>query len=448
MMGTEKMLIVGNGTLITLGPNCRVIGGGGVLIEGDKITLVGPTKELQAAAPEARMIDCRGRIIMPGFTCAHTHTYGAFARGMALKDEPPANFTQVLERLWWRLDQALTLEDVYYSALVTFIGCIKSGTTALLDHHAGSNAIAGSLEQIAAAASKVGLRANLCYEVSDRDGEAIMQAGLEENAAFIGKCARDQSPMITATFGMHASFTIGAETMEKCAQVAHDLGTGVHIHVAESREDANHSRARFGRNIVERLADYNLLGPKTMAAHCVHISEQEIELLAETKTNVAHNPQSNMNNAVGCAAIIKMLNAGVVVGMGTDGMSTGMIEGMKTAHILHKFCQGDPRVGWSEVPRMQFDNNARIMANYFAPPLGQLKAGAAADLIVVDYDPPTPLTAENFYGHMVFGMTESVVETTIVAGKVLMQDRKLLAIDEEEVKAKARELAAKLWERY
>ena len=442
------MLIVGKGTLITLGPNCRVIEDGGVLIDGDKIAMVGATKELQAAAPEARMIDCRGRLIMPGFTCAHTHTYSAFARGMALKGELPANFTQVLERLWWRLDQALTLEDVYYSALVTFAGCVKSGTTALLDHHAGANAIAGSLEQIAAAAALTGIRANLCYEVSDRDGEAKMQAGIEENVAFISKCARDRSPLLSATFGMHASFTIGADTMEKCARMAHDLGTGVHLHVAESRRDANHSRAKFGMNIVERLAAYDLLGPKTMAAHCVHISEQEIERLAETKTNVAHNPQSNMNNAVGCAAVKKMLDAGVVVGMGTDGMSTGMIEGMKTAHILHKFCQGDPRVGWDEVPRMQFDNNARIMANYFAQPLGQLQPGAAADLIVVDYDPPTPLIAENIYGHMVFGMTESAVETTIVAGKILMHDRKLLAIDEEEVNAKARELAAKLWERF
>jgi putative selenium metabolism protein SsnA len=447
-MGTEKMLIVGNGTLITLGPNCRVIKEGGVLIDGDIIAMVGATKDLQMAAPEAQLIDCRGKLIVPGFTCAHTHTYSAFARGMALKDEPPANFTQVLQRLWWRLDQALTLEDVYYSALVTFAGCIKSGTTTLLDHHAGPNAIAGSLEQIAAAAAKAGLRANLCYEVSDRDGEAKMQDGLEENAAFISKCAREQSPLLSATFGMHASFTIGAETMEKCARVAHDMNTGVHIHVAESRRDANHCRAKFGMNIVERLAAHDLLGPKTMAVHCVHISEQEIRLLADTETNVAHNPQSNMNNAVGCAAVKKMLDAGVVVGMGTDGMSYGMIEGMKTAHIMHKFCQGDTRVGWDEVPQMQFANNTRIMANYFAPPLGQLKPGAAADLVVIDYDPPTPLTAENYYGHMVFGMTESAVETTIVAGKILMHDRKLLNLDEEEVNAKARELAVKLWERF
>ncbi len=442
------MLLVGNGNLLTLGRECRVISGGGVLIEGGTITDLGKTAELQAAAPRARFIDCRGRLIMPGLTCAHTHTYSTFARGMALKDDPPANFPQILQRLWWRLDQALTLEDIYYSALVTFVGCIKNGTTALLDHHASPGAVSGSLEQIATAARKAGIRVNLCYEVSDRDGHEKMLAGLEENAAMIKKCTEENSPLLTANFGMHASFTIGAKTMEQCARTVHDLDTGVHIHVAESREDVADCREKYGLGVIERLDSYNLLGPKTLAAHCVHISEREMDLLARTGTNVAHNPQSNMNNAVGCAPVKKMLDAGIVVGMGTDGMSTAMLEGMKTAHILHKFCQNDPRAGWEEVPQMQFANNARIMSNFFPLKLGELTPGAAADLIVIDYDPPTPLTANNYYGHLVYGVAGSTVETTIVDGKILMQDRILTTIDEQEINFAARELAAKLWERF
>jgi putative selenium metabolism protein SsnA len=442
------MLLVGNGTLLTLGRECRVIAGGAVLIEDGAITGVGETAELQAAAPGARFIDCRGKLIMPGFTCAHIHTYSIFARGMALKDEPPANFPQILERLWWRLDQALTLEDIYCSALVTFAGCIKNGTTALLDHHASPNAISGSLEQIATAASETGLRVNLCYEVSDRDGAEKTLSGLEENAAFIKKCQQGNSPLLTASFGMHASFTIGTKTMEQCARMVHDLDTGVHIHTAESRKDVDDCREKYGLGVIERLDKYNLLGNKTLAAHCVHISEPEMELLARTGTNVAHNPQSNMNNAVGCAPVRKMLDSGVIVGMGTDGMTTAMIEGMKTAHILHKFCQNDPRVGWEEVPRMQFVNNARIMANFFPPRMGELTPGAAADLIVIDYDPPTPLNAENYYGHLIFGAAGRAVETTIVAGKILMEDQTLTTLNEKEINARARELAAKLWERF
>lgn len=442
------MLLLGNGTLLTLGRDCQVIADGGVLIDGDTITRTGKTAELQAAHPLARYIDCRGKLIMPGFSCAHTHTYSALARGMALKDDPPANFPQILKRLWWRLDRALTLEDIYYSALVTLVGCIKSGTTALLDHHASPGAITGSLEKIAGVARDSGIRVNLCYEVTDRDGIEKSVAGIEENAAFIKSCNQENSLLVTASFGMHASFTIGTETMEKCADLVHDLGTGVHIHVAESKEDVADCHKKYGLGVIERLDRYKLLGAKTLAAHCVHISEDEIKLLAQTGTNVAHNPQSNMNNAVGCAPVKKMLDAGVVVGMGTDGMTTDMIEGMKTAHILHKFCQNDPRVGWEEVPRMQFDNNARIMSSFFPLKMGELTPGAAADLIVVDYDPPTPLTAENYYGHMIFGMAGCTVETTIVAGKILMQERKLTSLDEKEIMAKARELATKLWKRF
>lgn len=180
----------------------------------------------------------------------------------------------------------------------------------------------------------------------------------------------------------------------------------------------------------------------------MHIDDQEIDLLASTGTAVAHNPQSNMNNVVGCAPVKQMLDRGVLLGMGTDGMTASTLEGMKTAHILHKHCQGDPRAGWQEIPRMQFDHNARIMAGFFPLPLGELTPQAATDLVVIDYDPPTPLNAENFYGHLVFGLAGSTVETTVVNGNILMQDRKLTTIDEAAVNAKARDLAVKLRERF
>jgi len=325
---------------------------------------------------------------------------------------------------------------------------VKNGTTAILDHHASPFTIEGSLEQIANAASEVGVRVNTCYEVSDRDGEDRALAGIKENEEFIKKCQQDNSEMLGATFGMHACFTVGEKTMEKSAQVAKDLGIGVHIHAAEGKSDVDYNVKEYGLRVIDRLNKHGLLGPKTMAAHCVHVNEKEMELLAETKTNVAHNPQSNMNNAVGCADVIKMVDKGVVVGMGTDGMTSDMIEGMKVAHILHKFNKNDPRVGWMEVPAMQFSNNAKIMANYFSQPMGELKEGCAADVIVIDYDPPTPLTLDNFYGHMVFAMTGRMVDTTIIAGKVLMKNKELVGIDEAKINAKSRELAKKMWERF
>jgi putative selenium metabolism protein SsnA len=442
------MLLIGNGTLLTLGQDCRVISGGGMLIDKGLIVRIDETSKLRETAPEAKYIDCQGKLIMPGFTCAHTHTYSAFARGINLKGDPPANFPQILKHLWWRLDQALKPEDIYYSALLTFIDCIRNGTTALLDHHSSPNAISGSLEQIAAAARKTGIRANLCYEVSDRDGPEKAKAGIEENCAFISYCQAESSSLITAVFGMHASFTIGSKTMEHCARATHELKSGVHIHAAESREDVVDCHEKYGVGVIERLDQYGLLGPKTLVAHCVHIDDREMDLLASTKTNAAHNPQSNMNNAVGCAPVREMLGRGVLLGMGTDGMTASMPEGMKTAHILHKLCHNDPRAGWQEVPMMQLVNNPIIMNRYFPVLLGELAVGAAADLIVIDYDPPTPLTAENYYSHLVFGVAGSTVETTVIDGKVLMLDRKFTSLDAAEVHAQGRELAAKLWKRF
>ncbi len=442
------MLLIGNGTVITLGPQCQVIEDGAVLIRDDIITRVGKTAKLLAAEPGARFINSEGRIIMPGFTCVHSHTYSALARGMALKNPAPADFMQILERLWWRLDNILTQEDIFYSALVTFIGCIKSGTTTVLDHHAGFGAIEGSLDQIARAVTETGIRANLCYEVSDRNGRDKAKAALEENKSFIKKCISNNSPFLTATMGLHASFTIGPETMEQCATTAQELETGVHVHVAESRDDVEESLRKYKLAPVERLNHYNLLGPKTLAAHCVHISEDDMKLLALTKTNVAHNPQSNMNNAVGCAQVGQMLGHNVVVGMGTDGMTTDMLEGLKTAHILHKHCQNNPAAGWSEPPQMQFVNNPRIMSNFFPLNPGAIAPGAAADIILVDYDPPTPLTAENYYSHMVFGMSGRSVVTTVIGGNILMMDRKLTSLNEKEIMIKARERADALWKRF
>ena len=442
------MLLVGNGTLITLGSDCKVIEKGAVLLDGNIISKVGTTEELKHQHPEVEFIDCKGKLIMPGFLNVHMHTYSTFSRGMSLKDEPPENFVQTLERLWWRLDKALAIEDVYFSALIPFIESVKNGTTTILDHHASPFAIEGSLEQIAKAAYEVGVRVNTCYEVSDRDGEERALVGIKENVDFIKQCQRENSDMIGGTFGMHACFTIGEKTMEKCAQAAADLGVGVHIHAAEDKADVEFNVKEYGLRVIERLNSHGMLGPKTMAGHCVHVNEKEMELLAQTKTNVAHNPQSNMNNAVGCADIFKLLDKGVMLGMGTDGMTSDMIEGMKVAHILHKFNKNDPRVGWGEIPTMQFTNNAKIMANYFSTPVGELKKGCAADVIVVDYDPPTPLYVGNYYGHMVFGMTGRMVDTTIVAGKVLMKNQKLVNIDEAKINAKSRELAIKMWERF
>lgn len=442
------MLLVGNGWLITQDDRLPLIADGCVAIQDGLIAEVGGTADLRSRYPDAQFVDARGRMIMPGLINAHTHLYSAFARGMALKDEAPGNFIEILERLWWRLDRALTLEDVYLSAMASLIDCIKNGTTTVFDHHSSPRAVTGSLFRIAEAARQTGVRSCLCYEVTDREGAEVTAQAIEENRAFLQDCKRSGDSLLRGLFGLHASFTLSDRTLVRCALLAEELDAGFHVHVAEGQADAAQCRREHGMGVVERLHGLGILGGKTIAAHCVHISNREIDLLQESKTSVVHNPESNMANAVGCAPVLEMLHSGVRVGLGADGCTADMLESLKAANTLHKHETRQPGAGSAEIPAMLFGGNAAIATECFGRPVGKLIPGAHADLIIMDYDPPTPLRASNITGHILFGLSGRAVETTIIGGQLVMRDRKLLAIDEQEIMAQARPAAEKLWQRF
>jgi len=435
--------------LATLGDDPRLVEDGALLVADEHIADLGTTPDLSARHPGAERWDAGGQLVLPASICAHTHFYGAFARGMATPGRSPANLPQILESLWWRLDKALTLEDVRYSTLVCLVDAIRHGTTTLIDHHASPNAIAGSLDTIAEAVQEAGLRACLCYEVTDRDGPARAQAGVEENARFAQSQIVNRKSQIAASFGLHASLTLSDETLADCVAAAREMGLGFHIHAAEARADQEDSLHKSGKRVIHRLHDADILGPRTIAAHCVHVDEEEIEVLAETGTWVTHQPRSNMNNGVGVAPVEAMLRAGVNVALGNDGFSNQMFAEMKAAYLVHKLAQRDPRAMPGDVVmRLVYANNARL-ARVFWPDLslGELRKGAAADLVFLDYYPTTPLTAGNLPWHLLFGTEASMVTATVCAGRVLMRDRKPLTLDEETITARSRELAARVWER-
>lgn len=444
------MLLIGNGPLVTRDPANPFFANGAVLIDGTLITAVGDAAELRLAHPDAEFIDAGGGVIMPGFVNAHMHYYSAFSRGFGGKgDAPPAeNFVEVLERLWWRLDKALMLEDSYYSAMVCMIDCIKNGCTTVIDHHASPKAIKGSLFRIADAAKETGVRSCLCYEVSDRDGEAIMREGIEENVDFIRHAAADGSGLLAGMFGLHASMTLSDATLEACAKAMGSLDAGYHVHVAEGPGDEVDSEKKYGKRIMERFRDYGIAGPRSIAVHCIHVDGRELDIIKDTGTAVVHNPESNMGNAVGTSPVLDMHKRGILLGLGTDGYVSDMLQSFKMANALHKHHNRHPNVAWAEIPAMLFDNNAAIAARYFKTPVGRLAPGASGDVIVSDYLPPTALTDANINGHLLFGASGRSVVTTVAAGKVLMRDRKLPGIDQEAVVAKARECSKKVWERF
>jgi putative selenium metabolism protein SsnA len=445
----KSQVLITRARLATLGDAPQLIEDGALLIEGGHIAALGPTDELTARYPAVERWDAAGQLVLPASICAHTHFYGAFARGMAVPGEPATNFPQILERLWWRLDKALTLEDVRYSALVCLVDAVRHGTTTLIDHHASPNGIAGSLETIAEAVQEAGLRASLCYEVTDRDGPERTQAGIRENVRFAESQLATHNSLLAASFGLHASLTLSDETLANCVAAAEALDLGFHVHVAEDKADQDDALRKSGKRVVHRLHDAGVLGPKTIAVHCVHVDETEIDRLVETGTWVTHQPRSNMNNGVGVAPLKKMLRAGVNVGLGNDGFSNQMFAEMKAAYLVHKLDQRDPRAMPGDVlMRLAYANNARL-ARVFWPDLilGELREGASADLVFLDYHPTTPLMAGNLPWHILFGVEASAVTATVCAGRVLMRDRGLLTLDEKAITARSRELAARVWER-
>lgn len=444
-------MLITNATLITWEEPNRVLEDCALYIDGGRIAEMGPEADLVARYPDAECLDAGGQYVMPGNICAHTHFYGAYARGLAIPGPAPKDFPEILEKLWWPLDRALTYEDVRNSALVMLVDAIKHGTTTLIDHHASPNAIDGSLDVIAEAVETSGLRAVLCYEVTDRNGEDGAKAGIQENERFIHRQSTIQNSKsrIAATFGLHASLTLSEGTLEACRQAAPE-GTGFHIHVAEHEADEYDSLAKSGLRVVDRLQRHGILGPRTIVAHAVHVDAREVHLLAETGTWVTHQPRSNMNNGVGVAEIESQMRSGVGICLGTDGFPHRMWEEWKIAYLLHKVWHRDPRrMSGLDVARMGVYNNAWLAGSFFPDAqLGVLGPGAHADLIFVDYHPHTPLTPDNLPWQIIFGFHESMITTTIVAGEVLMRDRQLLTLDEAEIAARAREGAPGVWERY
>ena len=440
------MYLITNGRLFTRDPERPYIEDGAVAFEGECITAVGTEKELRLKYPQAQLIDAKGQLIMPAFINAHTHIYSGLARGLSINGYNPTNFYEILDGMWWKLDRELTLEDTKASAYATYLECIRNGVTTVFDHHASYKEILGSLFAIADCAKEMGIRSCLCYEVSDRDGEAKCDEAIKENADFIRYCKEQNDPMLRAMFGMHALFTLSDKTFEKCVK-ANDGRTGYHIHICEGLNDVEDSRENYHMLPVERLEKWGILGEKTILGHCIHLTEPEMDTISASNTMVVNNPESNMGNAVGCSPVLKMFEKGIMLGLGTDAYTHDMLESLKVALTIQRHNAGMPNVAWNEVTTMLFHNNAKIAARYFDTPLGVIREGAAADIIVMDYLPFTPLSGDNLDGHMIFGMNGRQCRTTIANGRLLYLDRQFVDIDEEKRSAEILATAEKLWGR-
>jgi putative selenium metabolism protein SsnA len=427
---TPRLALCGATVVTSLDPVSLVTAD--VVIAGDRIASVGTVP-----AGVARR-DCSGTLILPGNVCAHHHLYSALSLGMPFRLEAPRNFLQILQRIWWRLDRALDEPTVRLSALVGGLDALHAGTTTVIDHHASPNFIDGSLDVIADALAELGLRSVLCYEVTDRDGLARAAAGLAENRRFLARPYR----LTRGMMGAHASFTLCDETLGACAEAAAAAGVGVHIHVAEDEADQQDAEAAYGMRVVERLGRAGMLGPDALLAHCVHVTGQEVADITSCGAAVAHNPRSNMNNRVGYSPLA---HGGTRVALGTDGIGGDMITESQVAFFRAAEAGAATDPGW---PVRRLAEGARIAGRSFGEPLyGMIAPGAPADLTVLSYPSPTPLTGENLPGHWVFGLSSRQVRDVIVAGELVVADRRSTRVDESGIAQEAADEAKRLWAR-
>jgi putative selenium metabolism protein SsnA len=440
-------MILNNATLVSFWESQPIIEGALVAIEGKTIVDFGKMGKLIDRYEDAETVDVGGRVVMPGLVNGHTHLRRSLARGMPVKGGASRSFRDVQENLWWKADRALREEDVYLGAMVGLLDSVRAGVTTVVDHHYSPKATAGSLDAVSRAFAEVGVRGALSYGVADRDGREAAEAGIDESRRFI-ECARDEgTDMMTALFGLDASNTLSERTIDRAVEMANGLGVGFHVHVSKDAGDLEDSRTQYGGTPVRRFASAGVLRDGSLAVDCVHLEEDDYRELKSSGARVVLNPQSNAANGVGEANANRIGALGIPTGLGTDGFTASVFEELRAAALLPIVMGRHPSSAKKEAFHAAFVGNAELATSLFGPPLGMIKPGARADLVVIDHQVSTPLTPENLAEHVLFGFSRAPVYLVVINGRVVFRKGGFPLLDESRIRARAREAAEALWER-
>jgi putative selenium metabolism protein SsnA len=406
-----------------------------------RITSVGSNLTLQ---PGDETVDCNGAVLMPGLVCGHTHLYSALAAGMPAPPRQPQSFHEILELIWWRLDRAHNLESVRASGQIGALAALRCGTTTLVDHHASPNCIAGSLTALEQGIATVGCRGVLCYEVTDRNHSTEGSEGLVESERYIRECQNAKGGRFAALVGAHASFTLSEKSLADSVEMASELGVGLHIHVAEDPIDERITREKLNCGLIDRFERVGLLEvPGTILAHGTHLAGDDYARLAEHKNNLhlAHNPSSNMNNGVGYTKIARVT---LPVVLGTDGIGADMWREARIAEFKSHDAHAPLPFGGSLALLAE---SAKLASRTLGVTLGRLDVGAAADLVLTNYRPATPLISENLAGHFLFALGPEFIRHVMIDGRWCLRDGQVTSCDEAALRAEAVRTSRELWAR-
>ena len=373
-----------------------------------------------------KVIDCTNKFAIKSFANGHHHIYSALATGMPASPRSPENFLEILKFIWWELDKKLDSETIRASALVTGMLCAKNGVTFVVDHHSSPFAVENSLEIIAETLDEIGLSHLLCIELSDRDGDIPKQKGLEETENYL-KSGKQ------GLVGLHASFTVGDDLLKKSVALAGKFNSGIHVHAAESSTDQDSTIKDYGMRVVERFKNAGVLDfNKSILAHCININNQERNLLKNSDIWIAQNTESNLNNNVG-----NFNSAGLNENIfyGTDGMHSDMLTSAKAAYLIGR-----------KEENIQLQTayiRLRNVHKYLSR--NNYSGDKDNNLILFGFDSPTEINEENFLGHLFYGIESKNIESVISKGKLIVDKRKLINKDEDEILEFSREMSKKLW---
>ncbi|TVQ40852.1 MAG: putative aminohydrolase SsnA [Spirochaetaceae bacterium] len=434
-------ILIDGGTIAAVGSGAAMAAEERAAIDGAGQGSAGPA----AIGKADKVIDAGGRVVFPGIVCSHHHYYSGLARGITAAIGATPDFISILKNLWWRIDRAADEQSLYASGLVCNLDAIRAGTTAVIDHNASPSFIRGSLDTLKRSFEKVGIRGATCYEVTDRHGRRDMLAGVQENVDFARRLDAEKadnswSGLFECHIGGHAPCTLPDEGLEAIADAVRETGRGLHLHVAEDAFDVSHSHLVYGSDIVPRLERFGLLSPRTILAHGIYLDADEVALLNERDVFLVHNARSNMNNGVGYNSRLPQYRN---LALGSDGIGGDMFTELKHAYFKHKDTRGP---WWPQDFLKALAAGNRILERNFGGKFGRLEAGYSADIVIADYDPPTPLLPENIAGHFVFGMDASITRSVLVGGKLVYEDREF-PFDTGEIYHHAREQARRLWQR-
>jgi len=390
---------------------------------GGKISFIDSLPELKEGD---ELMDCRNKFVTKSFGCGHHHIYSALARGMGAPKKQPNNFYEILKYIWWVLDKCLDKDIIEASALATAIACAKRGVTFVIDHHSSPYAAEGSLETIAKAFDKVGINHLLCIELSDRDGEEPKEEGLEETINYLSSGRQ-------GLVGLHASFTVSGDLLNKAVGLCNNYNSGIHVHVAEDQMDQDLCIKDHGRRVLERFEGAGVLSfPKTILSHCIHINEHEKSLVLKSPAWIAQNTESNLNNCVG---LFNSEGLSDRIILGTDGMHSDMIRSAQNSYFTSRL---DESYGL-DILYHRFRNIHRyIQTNNF---LGD----GENNIVVLNYDSPTELNEKNFLSHFLYGIESSHVESVISQGSFILKEGKIINVNEDEVLSFSKEMGKRLW---